>query len=221
MSQSRLIFPVSQSKLIFFRVSDLIMMSQSLETFLLCSAALANLTSMSPASLTCVSSTNLVTILLQHPASAARSVYILEQLVTTIVNLAKLASARKQMLGARVLNFLLKIFELCDAHGALNEENVIRAATERTVSKAAIAVARLCLDPVIADQVVELGGLEILYPLAETNSNTNETIRIAALAAIKTISVYSSVTENLNTSSSDANYYNSSEIPTSSLESFV
>ena len=195
------------------------MMSQSLETFLLCSAALANLTSMSPASLTCVSSTNLVTILLQHPASSARSVYILEQLVTTIVNLAKLASARKQMLGARVLNFLLKIFELCDAH-AHNEETVIRAATERTVSKAAIAVARLCLDPVIADQVVELGGLEILYPLAETNSNSNETIRIAALAAIKTISVYSSVTENLNTSSSDANYY-SSEIPTSSLESFV
>lgn len=201
------------------RVSDLIMMSQSLETFLLCSAALANLTSMSPASLTCVSSTNLVTILLQHPASSARSVYILEQLVTTIVNLAKLASARKQMLGARVLNFLLKIFELCDAH-AHNEETVIRAATERTVSKAAIAVARLCLDPVIADQVVELGGLEILYPLAETNSNSNETIRIAALAAIKTISVYSSVTESLNTSSSDANYY-SSEIPTSSLESFV
>ena len=194
-------------------------MSQSLETFLLCSAALANLTSMSPASLTCVSSTNLVTILLQHPASSARSVYILEQLVTTIVNLAKLASARKQMLGARVLNFLLKIFELCDAH-AHNEETVIRAATERTVSKAAIAVARLCLDPVIADQVVELGGLEILYPLAETNSNSNETITIAALAAIKTISVYSSVTESLNTSSSDANYY-SSEIPTSSLESFV
>ena len=199
------------------------MMSNSLETFLLCSAALANLTSMSPASLTCVSSTNLVTILLQHPASNARSVYILEQLVTTVVNLAKLASARKQMLGARVLQFLLKIFELCDAH-AHNEETVIRAATERTVSKAAIAVARLCLDPVIADKVVELGGLEILYPLAETNrDNSNETIRIAALAAIKTISVYSSVTETLlNTSASSdgANYY-SSEIPTSSLESFV
>ena len=199
------------------------MMSNSLETFLLCSAALANLTSMSPASLTCVSSTNLVTILLQHPASNARSVYILEQLVTTVVNLAKLASARKQMLGARVLQFLLKIFELCDAH-AHNEETVIRAATERTVSKAAIAVARLCLDPVIADKVVELGGLEILYPLAETNrDNSNETIRIAALAAIKTISVYSSVTEtllNTSTSSDGANYY-SSEIPTSSLESFV
>ena len=194
------------------------MMSHSLETFLLCSAALANLTSMSPPSLTCVSSTNLVSILLQHPASSARSVYILEQLVTTIVNLAKLPAARKQMIQAQVLAFLLKIFELCEAH-AQTEETVIRAATERTVSKAAIAVARLCLDPVTADKVVELGGLEVLYPLAELNSNCNETIRIAALAAIKTISVYSSVTESLNTSTSDVYY--SSEIPTSSLESFV
>ena len=184
----------------------------------MCSAALANLTSMSPPSLTCVSSTNLVSILLQHPASSARSVYILEQLVTTIVNLAKLPAARKQMIQAQVLAFLLKIFELCEAH-AQTEETVIRAATERTVSKAAIAVARLCLDPVTADKVVELGGLEVLYPLAELNSNCNETIRIAALAAIKTISVYSSVTESLNTSTSDVYY--SSEIPTSSLESFV
>ena len=124
------------------------------------------------------------------------------------------------MLGARVLSFLLKIFELCDAH-AHNEETVIRAATERTVSKAAIAVARLCLDPVIADQVVELGGLEILYPLAETSSKgPSETIRIAGLAAIKTISVYSSVTEKLVDTNLKSDYY-STEIPTSSLESFV
>ena len=99
------------------------------------------------------------------------------------------------------------------------DETVIKAATERTVSKAAIALARLCLDPSIADTVVDMGGLEILYPLADinNNSNCNETIRIAALAAIKTISVYSSVTENL--SSSDQYY--SSEQQTSSLESFV
>ena len=68
-------------------ISDLIMMSDSLETFLLCSAALANLTSMVPSSLTCVSSSNMVYILMSHPASSATSVYILEQLVTIFVNL--------------------------------------------------------------------------------------------------------------------------------------
>ena len=65
------------------------MMSDSLETFLLCSAALANLTSMSPVSLNCVSSTNMIYILMSHPASSATSVYILEQLVTIFVNLGR------------------------------------------------------------------------------------------------------------------------------------
>ena len=193
------------------------MMSNSLETFLLCSAALANLTSLSPQSLTVVSSTKLIHILLDHPASSASSVYILEQLVTIFVNLAKLPPARKQLLQSKVLKFLFNIFSLCS--GRSEEESVIKAATERTVSKAAIALARLCLDPAIADTVVDMGGLEKLFPLAEVSSGCNETIRIAALAAIKTISVYSSLTDNLN-SSSDL-YYSTSDIPTSSLESFV
>ena len=120
------------------------------------------------------------------------------------------------MVQHKVLKFLFTILELCNTD---QDESVIKAATERTVSKAAIALARLCLDPVIADDVVEMGGLEVLYPLAETNSKCNETIRIAALAAIKTISVYSSVTENLNLTTSDIYY--STEIPSSSLESFV
>ena len=201
-------------------LSDLIMMSNSLETFLLCSAALANLTSMIPQSLTCVSSTKLIHILLSHPASSASSVYILEQLVTIFVNLAKVPPARKQMLQSNVLEFLFNIFSLCEGRRGRLEENVIKAATERTVSKAAIALARLCLDPVIADTVVDMGGLEKLFPLAEVSNSSNETIRIAALAAIKTISVYSSVTDNLTSSSSEL-YYSNSEIPTSSLESFV
>ena len=71
-------------------------------------------------------------------------------------------------------------------------EAVVRAATERTVStrcrqniskysskahlisslqvsKAAIGLARLCLDPTTADSVVRLGGLDKLFPLAEVN----------------------------------------------------
>ena len=199
------------TKLLF---ADLIMMSNSLETFLLCSAALANLTTSSPLSLSCVSSTTLLHILLSHSAAASSSVYILEQLVTIVVNMAKLPASRKQMVQSKVLRFLFKIFDLSDCK---KQENVIKAATERTVSKAAIALARLCLDPVTADAVVNMGGLERLFPLVQTNTETcNETIRIAALAAIKTISVYSSVADqNL------SNEYYTAEIPTSSLESFV
>ena len=38
------------------------------------------------------------------------------------------------------------------------------------VSKAAIGLARLCLDPTTADSVVRLGGLDKLFPLAEVSS---------------------------------------------------
>lgn len=207
---------------IVISLKDLIMMSNSLETFLLCSAALANLTSMSSLSLTCVSSSSLLHILLSHSASSSSSVYILEQLVTIVVNMAKLPVSRKQMVQSKVLKFLFNIFNLSDCE---KEESVIKAATERTVSKAAIALARLCLDPVTADTVVNMGGLEKLFPLAESNKKCNETIRIAAMAAIKTISVYSSITDQINRkniqfSSNSSDYY-TSEIPTSSLESFV
>ena len=127
------------------------------------------------------------------------------------------------MVQSKVLKFLFNILNLSDCE---KEESVIKAATERTVSKAAIALARLCLDPVTADTVVNMGGLEKLFPLAESNKKCNETIRIAAMAAIKTISVYSSITDQINQqknspfSSNNSDYY-TSEIPTSSLESFV
>ena len=70
-----------------------------------------------------------------------------------------------------------------------------------------------------------MGGLEKLFPLAESNKKCNETIRIAAMAAIKTISVYSSITDQINKkniqfASKSSDYY-TTEIPTSSLESFV
>ena len=38
------------------------------------------------------------------------------------------------------------------------------------VSKAAIGLARLCLDPTTADSVVRLGGLDKLFPLAEVSN---------------------------------------------------
>merc|ERR1719373_51874 len=125
---------------------------------------------MSSLSLSCVCSTTLLHILLSHSASSSSSVYILEQLVTIVVNMAKLPASRKQMVQSKVLKFLFNIFNLSDCE---KEESVIKAATERTVSKAAIALARLCLDPAIANTVVDMGGLEVLYPLADMNNNSN------------------------------------------------
>jgi len=198
---------------IVFSLRDLIASSSSLETFLLCSAALANLTSMLPSSLPTVSSSNLLPLILSHSAASSSSIYILEQLVTVTVNMAKLASARGQLVRAGATQFLFSVLSLGDREE--QAEAVVRAATERTVSKAAIGLARLCLDPTTADSVVRLGGLDKLFPLAEGGSEQCETIRIAAMAAIKTISVYSSVEQ--------SKQQDGRRDPTtsSSLESFV
>ena len=81
-----------------------------------------------------------------------------------------------------MLGFLFRIFtELpCPGPGSAAAESaetsgVIRAATERTVSKAAIAVARLCLDPATADTVLDRGGLQLLLPLAEDAADSTNT----------------------------------------------
>ena len=152
---------------IVLSLKDLISSSASLETFLLCSAALANLTCMLPAALPLVSSSSLPLLLLSHSAASSSSVYILEQLVTILVNLAKLAPARQQLGRAGALSFLFSVLRLVEDGGRAEAEAVVRAATERTVSKACIAVARLCLQPGTADCVVRQGGLDRLFPLAE------------------------------------------------------
>ena len=81
-----------------------------------------------------------------------------------------------------MLGFLFRIFtELpCPGPGSAAAESaetsaVIRAATERTVSKACIAVARLCLDPATADTVLDRGGLQLLLPLAEDAADSSNT----------------------------------------------
>ena len=82
-----------------------------------------------------------------------------------------------------MLGFLFRIFtELpCPGPGSAaaaesaETSGVIRAATERTVSKAAIAVARLCLDPATADTVLDRGGLQLLLPLAEDAADSTNT----------------------------------------------
>ena len=68
--------------------------SSSLETFLLCSAALANLTSMVPSSLNTVSNSNLLALILSHSAASSSSIYILEQVreAQVLVKFVKFAS---------------------------------------------------------------------------------------------------------------------------------
>ena len=118
--------------------------------------------------------------------------------MTILANLAKDPGARVQMLQSQGLNHLIRILDArsSQTNPSAPQDTALQAATERTVSKAAIAVARLCQDPVSANTAVELGGLKRLQQLVSagplsSNESAVDAVHVAAAAAIKTISIYS------------------------------
>ncbi len=194
---------------------------------------MANLSSLLPDCLPVFASSGILAVMLAHRAASSSSVYIQDQVVTVLANLAKLAAARTQMLHASGLQLLVDILRTtgaaaaasCRPSGMRRPDAALAAATERTVSKAAIALARLCLDPASADAVIRIGGLDQLLNLAAGGQESSETVRIAALAAIKTITIYCSAKVNLDlggSSSSSKQLVEFGQYNTvSSLESFV
>ena len=163
-----------------------------------------------------------------------------DQVVTVLANLAKVAAARIQMLHASGLQLLVDILATTGGRPRKTESGsrqqpdaALAAATERTVSKAAIALARLCLDPASADAVIRIGGLDQLVSLAgnpDHDGSGSDTVRIAALAAIKTITIYCSAKVSLDLSGQKRQQQHQLELGgpggghytnISSLESFV
>ena len=217
---------------------DLLKKTSSLETFLLCSAALANLSSLHPTeALAALANTGVLAIMLAHPATASASVYIQDQLVTILANMAKDSGARVEMLQCHGIQHLVKILGSSGSGSGKSRDSALQAATERTVSKAAIALARLCQDPVSANTVVELGGFQRLHELVNSPPVSkdkqlgavaaSDTVQMAAAAAIKTISIYSTVSmsngaglADLAGPHLDLGFY-TADSPLSSLESFV
>ena len=118
-------------------VQSLVLLSSSHETFLLCVATLANLTTITSQTSLSILSTPLLPSLLSHPVlntTELPSVYILEQMVSLVNNLA-----REPLLSGPSLTgcvqFLLELL-LLGRHRPPSSE--LYSATHRTVSKAVI-----------------------------------------------------------------------------------
>ena len=114
----------------------LVKSSTSHETFLLCSASLSNITGITAQASLSILSCSLLPSLLSHPAITAdtASVYILEQMVTLLNNLARETVMSGAALSGSV-EFLLDLLLLA-RHRPANTE--LYFATHRTVSKAVI-----------------------------------------------------------------------------------
>ena len=117
-------------------VHSLVLLTSSHETFLLCVATLANMTSITNQTSLSILSNSLLPSLLSHPAitTANTSVYILEQMVSLVNNVA-----REPLMSGPALTgcvqFLLELL-LLGRHTPSNTE--LYSARHRTVSKAVI-----------------------------------------------------------------------------------
>ena len=166
-------------------LTHLTLATTSLETFLLCTAALANLTSLLPAAGTLLLSSHLLPALLAHPSTASSSPYIQDQVVTLVANMAGLPDAREQMVSGGVLTLLLDILSL---PGCTLSSPSLALARERTLSKAAITLSRLCRHQDTAELALRLGAMDTLADLV-TREAQGETVGLAVLAAARTLSL--------------------------------
>ena len=114
--------------------------------------------------------------------------------------MAKLPIARIQMVQAEVIQFLIKILDQRNKKG---KDYTFATAFEKTVSKTAIALARLSQDSSTADMVIKHGGLERLVRLAKIAPGCGDNIHMAVMVAVKTITSCCNVEHQIELDESD------------------
>lgn len=148
------------------------------QNLLLCTAALANLTSINSRCVKYILLQNTIRVLFEavRRRGSRASVYLLEQVATLLANISANEEARKQLTKERASAVLL-CFLQCSGSG----EDV----EKRLQQKAMIALSRLSSDQKAAQQIVELGGVNKLVKLCrEKNERYNsDAVLVAALVS--------------------------------------
>jgi hypothetical protein len=189
-------------------LTELCRTTGSSETFLLGTAALANLTHLSPLVITAVTQLDSLPPILAHLACrVSSSVYILDQVATLLANLAACSHSRRSLLIQQteaVVSALLLLLatdpektaavsghQAADKTGSSGEAAALLAATQRVQQKAAIAIGRLAAGgPDFCLGVLSGGGLERLVELAvcrDARIDSDFTL-VAVLTAVRRLS---------------------------------
>jgi len=180
----------------------------SAETFLLSTAALANLTFMDSNVVPLLKNFNTAKILvaainkqqssdknnlnlMKKKVPLSVSIYIQDQVAAVLANMAAHAECRTEVVKHGGLPLLLQ-FLLAEAPVLTEpkpEEYAQMAATERVLQKSAIAISRLCNDKRLAEEVVRLEGLGRLVELCKNESERvgSDGVLVACLAAVRKI----------------------------------
>ena len=191
-------------------LTELCRSTGSSETFLLATAALANLTHLSPLVITAVAQLESLPPILAHLARrVSSSIYILDQVATLLANLAACSHSRDTLLqqSETVVPALLLLLaadpdkisaggrpvrasqETVGATGS--EAAALMAATQRVQQKTAIAIGRLTVGgPAFCRSILSGGGLERLVELAvcrDARIDSDFTL-VAVLTAVRKVS---------------------------------
>merc|ERR1712130_303970 len=133
------------------------------ETFLLGSAALANLSFLSPLILTAMSQQGTVSTLLQYLSrNVSPSIYIQDQVATVLANMAARHDTQESLLSCNIVNVLLYLL----AASPLTDDLPVLAATQRVQQKAAIAIGRLSSQQTVMSGILSGSGLDRLVELS-------------------------------------------------------
>ncbi|XP_065207501.1 protein inscuteable homolog isoform X2 [Planococcus citri] len=176
------LYPIIES------LTRLIERCESCETLLLSSAALANITFIEPQAVFVLLQLDTARCLLTSVRNLGvrASVFLQEQVATLIANMAAVPETRPHLAQHRAVGALLCFLQV--KHSPIQTAAEISAA-ERLQHKSAIALSRLCTNPEIAKQVIELQGVTRLVRLCreERERNYSDGVLVACLASLRKI----------------------------------
>nr|XP_053634438.1 protein inscuteable homolog [Cherax quadricarinatus] len=166
-------------------LTDLAEFTQTPEVFLLASAALANLSFLDDTCVSAIRAAGTVGILLKAQRdNPSISIFTKDQIATILANLAGSREAAEEVVRGGGVAVLLALLNTGPAPSLRLPEV---AAAERIQQKSAITLSRLCRDPSVAQQVLELGGAERLVKLCKDDQERHhsDAVLIACLAALR------------------------------------
>jgi len=170
--------------------SDLARLNNGEESFLLVTAALANLTFMSPVTSSSLQLCNSAGALIKAVKNApGTSLFAQDQVVTVLANMAASPACRPDLRAVDGVRFLLTI--LGEADPTRTSSAAEAAAAERVQKKSAIALSRLCNDAQVCFDVVRFGqrGIGRIAELCRRADlrNDSDAVLVACLAVLRRV----------------------------------
>ncbi|KAL4622841.1 hypothetical protein GN956_G19898 [Arapaima gigas] len=161
------------------------------ETFLLASAALANITFFDAMACEILLQLDAVRILLEACRDRRRvdTPYSKDQVVTILANLSVLEQSATEVLQEKGIERLLLLLAEKPSSSSSSEG----AACERVQQKAAVTLARLSRDPDVAREAIQLQAVPHLIELCRSPAerNSSDSVLVACLAALRRLAAVS------------------------------